>query len=70
MAEVETDEEDEGEKIPKEDFKIKWKTKNQSRKGANGENGHVWKRLAALLDGILFSIFLVVEIVLAWKYMF
>ena len=33
MAEVETDEEDK-EDIPKEDFKIKWKTKNQSRKGA------------------------------------
>ena len=68
-AEVAADEED-SEETAKEDFKMNWKRTGQPRKTAKGENQEVWKRLAVTLDGIFFIMFLVVEIVLTWKYMF
>ena len=60
-GEVAKDEED-NEEIPKEDFKMNWKTNGQPRKTAKGENQEVWKPLAAILDGIFFISFLLLKL--------
>ena len=53
------------EEIPETDMKIEGMKNGQLWQRAKGKNHEDWKRLAALLDRVFFSVFLVGEIVLA-----
>ena len=56
------------EEIPEQDVKIEGMKNIQFWQRVKGEKHEDWKRLAALLDRGLFSVFLVIEIVLAGLY--
>ena len=53
-----------------ETVKTNGKMNGQPEKPVNAPNHDSWKRLATLLDGSFFLIFLIIEIALTWVYVF
>ena len=53
-----------------ETLKINVKMSDQPENTVNAANLDSWKRLAAILDGTFFLMFLIIELALAWNYIF